>query len=57
MSTREQEPFLLLNGTHTLSAKTNSLLGHLDEIRRLEVDVQLISPQAEHTDRIMSCRS
>ncbi len=53
MSTREQEPFLVLNGIQTLSAMTNSLLSHLDEIRRLEVDVLRISPQAQNTDQVV----
>ena len=53
MSTREQEPFLVLNGIQTLSAKTSSLLADLDELRRLEVDVLRISPQASHTDLVV----
>jgi len=53
MSTREQEPFLVLNGIQTLSAMTNSLLSDLDEIRRLEVDVLRISPQTQHTDQVV----
>jgi collagenase-like PrtC family protease len=53
MSTREGEPFLVLNGIQTLSARTCSLLGELDAMRALGVDVLRISPQVQHTGRIV----
>lgn len=53
VSTRESEPFLVLNGTQTQSARTFSLLGRLDELDRLEVDILRISPQSEHTAEII----
>ena len=52
MSTRDDEDFLVINGIQTLSARNCDLLGELDEIKRLGVDILRISPQHEHTGRI-----
>ena len=51
--TREDAPFLVLNGIQTQSAQTFNLIGEIDELRRLDVDVMRIDPQSEHTDRII----
>lgn len=53
VSTRENEPFLVLNGTQTQSARTFSLLGRIDELVQLKVDILRISPQSEHTPEII----
>lgn len=49
MRTREDESFLVLNGTQTQSARVYSLLGELDAMRALGVDVVRVSPQSQHT--------
>jgi collagenase-like PrtC family protease len=54
MRTREQEPFLTINGIQTLSARTSNLLAELDEMQKMGVDVVRISPQSDHTDKIVN---
>ncbi len=49
MRTREDESFLVLNGTQTQSARVQVLLAELDDMRTLGVDVVRVSPQASHT--------
>jgi len=49
LQTQEGEPFLVLNGVQTQSARTHEALGMVTELRELGVDVLRISPQAEHT--------
>jgi collagenase-like PrtC family protease len=46
LSSREGEPFLVLNGTQTQSAAVHSLVGEMEEMCELGVDVLRISPQA-----------
>jgi len=53
LKTREQEPFLVLNGIQTQSAKTHNLIAETDELLRLGVDVLRISPQSRHTEEII----
>ena len=53
LSTREDESFLVLNGIQTQSARTLNLVGELDDLRQLQVDVLRISPQSQHTDVII----
>ena len=53
LSTREGEPFLNLNGIQTMSARTSSLLGHLDQLREMGVEAVRISPQPVHTAAIV----
>ena len=53
LSTREDKPFLTLNGIQTQSASTLNLAGELDDLRQLKVDVLRISPQSSHTDTII----
>ena len=49
MRTRENEGFLVLNGTQTQSARVYNLLPELAAMQALGVDVVRISPQAHHT--------
>jgi collagenase-like PrtC family protease len=53
LSTREDEPFLVLNGIQTQSARTLNLIGKLDDLTGLGVDVLRISPQSQHTEFII----
>jgi O2-independent ubiquinone biosynthesis protein UbiV len=53
LATREQEDFLVLNGIQTQSAKTCNLIGDLEELMRLQVDVLRIGPQSQHTEKII----
>ncbi|MEA2094664.1 MAG: U32 family peptidase [Pseudomonadota bacterium] len=53
LSTRENEPFLVLNGIQTQSARTLNLIGELDDLTGLGVDVLRISPQSQHTEFII----
>jgi collagenase-like PrtC family protease len=53
LRTREDLPFLVLNGIQTQSALTHEALGLLPELRNLGVDILRISPQAEHTFRVV----
>jgi collagenase-like PrtC family protease len=53
LRTREGEPFLVLNGIQTQSARVLNLLGELNALRALGVEVLRISPQAQHTPRIV----
>lgn len=53
LQTQEGEPFLVLNGVQTQSARTHEALGMVAELRELDVDVLRISPQAEHTLRVV----
>lgn len=55
LSTREEEPFLVLNGIQTQSARTLNLIGELDDLGTMGVDVLRISPQAAHTDTVIRC--
>jgi collagenase-like PrtC family protease len=53
LSTREDQPFLVLNGIQTRSAKSINLIDELDDLRALGVDVLRISPQSMHTEYII----
>jgi collagenase-like PrtC family protease len=53
MRTRENENFLVLNGTQTQSARVYSLLAEIDALRGLGVDVLRISPQWQHTAQVL----
>lgn len=53
LSTREEKPFLVLNGIQTQSAKFINLVSELDDLRSLGVDVLRISPQSMHTELII----
>ena len=53
LSTREDQPFLVLNGIQTQSAHTLNLIHELDDLKRLGVDVLRISPQSVGTESII----
>lgn len=52
LDTREGQPFLVLNGIQTQSARIQNLIGEIDDMRRLGVDVLRISPQQTHTGEV-----
>ncbi len=53
LKTREGEAFLVLNGIQTQSAKIYNLLGEMEGMQDIGVDILRISPQAFHTPRIL----
>lgn len=54
LKTREDQSFLALNGTQTQSASIYDLIGEVDDMRQLGVDVVRISPQPEHTSQVVA---
>lgn len=54
LQTREQKPFLVLNGTQTQSSSVNCLIGELDQLAAAGIDVLRISPQASHTGAVLA---
>jgi collagenase-like PrtC family protease len=54
MRTREDEGFLVLNGTQTQSARVYNLLPEVGLLRDMGVDVLRISPQSQHTPEILN---
>ena len=54
LSTREGEGFLNINGIQTQSARVYSLLGDMPALRALGVDVLRISPQSQHTGKVLA---
>jgi collagenase-like PrtC family protease len=54
LSTQEHEPFLVLNGIQTVSAKTCNLLTEIPRLKQLQVDILRISPQSTFTDKIVA---
>jgi collagenase-like PrtC family protease len=53
LRTREGEPFLGINGIQTQSALTCNLLPEIAEIRNTGIGVLRVSPQSQHTGRIV----
>jgi len=53
LRTREGDPFLVLNGIQTQSDRVMNLIGELDALQALHIDVLRISPQSQHTPRIV----
>lgn len=53
LSTQEQEPFLRLNGVQTLSARLYALVGVIDDMRALGVDVLRVAPQPDGTEEVV----
>ena len=53
LKTREEQEFLVLNGTQTQSALTHHAIDQLPELDKLGVDVLRISPQFDHTMEII----
>jgi len=54
LRTREEQPFLILNGIQTQSAKTQNLITSIDDFIHLEIDVLRISPQSKNTEQIIA---
>lgn len=54
VSTREERPFLALNGVQTQSAGVYSLAGELPALRASGVDILRVSPQSEHTVEVLA---
>ena len=54
LKTRENEEFLVINGTQTQSSRVYNLVDSLDEMRALGVDVLRLSPQAQHMTEIIA---
>jgi collagenase-like PrtC family protease len=48
LKTREDQEFLVLNGTQTQSARVYNLVDELEDMRSLGVDVVRLSPQSAH---------
>jgi len=53
MRTREDEAFLVLNGIQTQSARVHNLLPELPALQTMGVDVVRVSPQSQHTVRVL----
>lgn len=53
MRTREDQPFLVLNGIQTQSALTQDLAPWLAELRTAGVSVLRLSPQSEHMNEVV----
>jgi O2-independent ubiquinone biosynthesis protein UbiV len=54
LKTRENEEFLVLNGTQTQSARVCNLVDALEDMRALGVDVVRLSPQARHMAEVIA---
>jgi len=54
LSTQEGEPFLMINGIQTLSARSSNLLPYLQQMRDMRVDLLRIIPQRYHTGRVVA---
>ena len=54
LNTREGQPFLILNGIQTQSAAVHNLVGELDDMRAIGVDIARISPQSTGTMEIIA---
>ncbi len=53
MHTRDDDAFLVLNGIQTQSARIYNLIGELDSLRSVGVNVLRISPQIEHSGEVI----
>lgn len=53
METQDGQPFLVLNGIQTQSARVYNLVGELDHMRTMGVDVVRLSPQSAHMGDIV----
>jgi len=53
LDTKERQHFLILNGIQTQSARVYNLVNELDAMRSLGVDMVRLSPQAQHSIRII----
>ena len=53
MKTREDDPFLVINGIQTQSAKSCNLIADLEGMKEIGVDILRISPQSKSTVEII----
>ncbi|MCL1960883.1 MAG: U32 family peptidase [Desulfovibrionaceae bacterium] len=53
LRTREDEPFLTLNGTQTQSARVHQLADQIAGLRAIGVDVLRLSPQSRHMAEVI----
>lgn len=53
LSTREDKSFLTLNGIQTQSASIFNIIGDLDTVQTMGVNIIRISPQSQHTTSII----
>lgn len=53
LSAQDDTRFLALNGIQTQSAHTYNLVSELEQVRQLGVDIIRISPQSNHTDKVV----
>jgi len=53
LRTRENEPFLVLNGIQTQSARVHCLLGDMPSLQQAGVEVVRLSPQSQHMPEII----
>ena len=54
MKTREDDPFLIINGIQTQSAKSCNLITDLEDMKKMGVDILRISPQSKFTVEIIN---
>ncbi len=54
MKTKEGQPFLVINGIQTQSARVTNLVEQIPELELMNVDIVRISPQAAHTGEIVA---
>lgn len=54
LKTAEGQPFLVLNGIQTQSAKVQNLLPHVADVAAAGVEVLRVSPQPEHAAEVLS---
>ena len=61
LATRDEDPFLVLNGIEVQSARCQSLIAEIAALRALGVEVMRISPQSRDTARVLelfhACRT
>lgn len=53
VDTQDDNRFLALNGIQTQSARSMNLLPALADLRALGVDILRVSPQSQHTDKVL----
>jgi collagenase-like PrtC family protease len=54
LKTRDGQSFLAINGTQTQSANILNLIGEIEDMRQLGVDIVRISPQSEHMGQVIA---
>ena len=57
LKTRENEPFLTINGTQTMSAGNVAFIAHAQELHDSGVHILRISPQSQHMAEIVQIHS